>query len=93
MKPLQRVRYGWEHCRQPLPGEIEPTKSGAVIIWMSPIEEAENSLILRRLRGVLGYGGAWTFWGALLDCLLPWGGVVLVLLVWLLVAYFRFKIQ
>lgn len=82
MKRLwEYIKYGWEHCRQPLPGEIEPTGSGATIVWMSPVEETESVVLLRRLRGVLGYGEAWTFWGALLDRLRLWA----ILLVWLLV--------
>lgn len=72
MKVIERLRFRWNNDRDPLPGEIEPTGDGAVIVWMSETVDAELSPRLRKLRGlVTGYGGGWTFGDALWNWLWP----------------------
>lgn len=72
MNIIEHVKFRWRNNRAPLPGEVEPTKYGAVIIWMSKDEEAEPSFTLRKLRGLItGYGEGWAFRAALWDWLWP----------------------
>lgn len=73
MRLLDRLRFRWINNRDPLPGEVEPTERGAVIVWMSKVPDAEPSPFLRKLRGlVTGYGEGWTFTAAMWDLLWPW---------------------
>jgi len=72
MNIIEHVKFRWRNNRAPLPGEIAPTDYGAVIIWMSKDKEAEQSLILRKLRGLItGYGEGGTFRAALWSWLWP----------------------
>jgi len=70
MKTWREIKYRWVNFGPSLPGELEPTKEGAVMIWCSPVEEMESNLFLRHIRALLfGYGPGWTFRDALVD----WG--------------------
>jgi len=70
MRILEQIRFRWDNNRAPLPGEVKPTKNGTKIMYMSEPQEAESSLHLRKLRGLLtGYGEGWTFTAALWDWL------------------------
>ena len=71
---IERLKYRWNHCQDPLPGEIEPVQCGPYlvsVIWASPVKDVENHIALRRLRGLIGYGPGWTFWNAFWDWCLP----------------------
>ncbi len=79
MNIVERIRYRWKYCRDPLPGEVEPVRCGpysAEVIWASPIMDREHHIILRRFRGLIGYGPGWTLWSAFWNWCLP---VVIVL--------------
>ena len=72
MKLPEHIRFRWNNNRDPLPGEVEPTESGTVIVWMSEVADVEPSLLLRKLRGLItGYGEGWTFAAALWTWLWP----------------------
>jgi len=74
MNIINRLKYRWKYCKDPLPGEIEPAQCGPYsvsVVWASPITDREHHIILRRLRGLIGYGPGWTFWSAFLAWCLP----------------------
>ena len=67
---FERIKFRWNHNRDPLPGEVKPTERGAMIIWIFETIDAESCLFLRKLRGLItGYGESWTFFSALWDWL------------------------
>lgn len=71
MNIIGRLKWRWEHCGDPLPGELNPINCGpfaARVVWASHGEDAERRVLARRLRGLLtGYGEGWTLRAALGD--------------------------
>jgi hypothetical protein len=61
---IDRLKYRWEYCCNPLPGETHGT---IIPVWRY---DAEPIILLRRLRALLfGYGHGWTFIGAMANFL------------------------
>ena len=78
----RNIKYRWQHNCAPLPGELEPIDSpgGKITIVGSWCDgDAEKNMLLRKFRGLLGYGQGWTFLGAV-------GEILLGLVPWILIA-------
>jgi hypothetical protein len=70
MRLVDRLKYRWQYCSDPLPGEYcnpLPNEDISILMWTEPLD-SEKIIFLRRLRALLfGYGQGWSFFGALLN--------------------------
>ena len=91
MTLLQSIRYRWQNCCKPLPGEVDPYYQDGQQVFVTMIStcaEHERFILLRRLRAVLfGYGPGWTFCAAAWDWFLsrPFPYLIGALGLWLIV--------
>ena len=89
MNWIDEIKFRWQNCRPSLPGELEPTEYGATIVFMTKPDETEPHLLLKRFRGLMGYGRAWTFRAALWD----WTGPILIVVLYFSFLAFLFWIK
>jgi hypothetical protein len=95
MKIINRIKFRWKNCCDPLPGEVESTNLNsnlkATIVYQSKGEDAEKNIVLRKMRGLItGYGEGWRFHEALWDWAFPKILVVGGIVLWFLIFKVKF---
>jgi hypothetical protein len=71
MKLINRLKYRWNYCSDPLPGEYSNPIPGVTVLVWTEEPDKEKVILLRKLRALLfGYGQGWTFFGAFFNFLL-----------------------